>query len=355
MMAVWQIGFKASVIIITIYLLSQSTEAFAPIIISFISAFILHPVARALSKVRIYPSKRRLGMTGGILCSFIIAAIIGFFLICILLTPLIEEFSKLYKNIPHILTGIYLLLVEFENNVLLPLAHSGLYQQQSDQLITVLQQAITSSLSFSFNVLKNIANVSVQFISRMIGLIVVPVLTFYFIKDWRYIIEAFLTLFTKSHRIKVRLIINEMGRVISDFLRGQFLLCLIISICMFTGLSVLKIDYPLVLALFAGIAEAIPVVGPVLSSVPVIILGLIASPALGVKVAIFCFFLQQIENHIIVPKVMGGSINLHPVSVIISILIAGQFLGILGMIAALPTIALVRVLMKHFWITEERI
>jgi predicted PurR-regulated permease PerM len=147
----------------------------------------------------------------------------------------------------------------------------------------------------------------------------------------------------------------EMGQIIGDFLQGQFLLCSIIGGCMFIGLYSLNIKYPLVLAILAAITEAIPIIGPILASVPAIILGLTISPLVGLKVALFCFILQQLENHIIVPKVMGDRINLHPTIVIISLLLSGQFFGVLGMMVALPATALLKILMKYFWITEEKI
>lgn len=116
----------------------------------------------------------------------------------------------------------------------------------------------------------------------------------------------------------------------------------------------MNIGYPFVLATLAAMAEAIPIIGPILSAVPAIILGLAVSTKLGLKVAIFCFFLQQLENHVILPRVMGKSVNLHPVIIIISLLIGGQFLGVLGMLLALPVTALLNIFMQHFWIEEEK-
>lgn len=353
-MAIPLLMFKAAVVGLAVYLISQTLTAFVPISIAFILAFILYPLVKFLTALSIGGKKIKISVPLAILLAFCAFGLVLFILVSVLFAPLIEEFNKLYKNIPQILTGIQLLLVEFENDILLPLAKSGIYDKQSEQLIAFLQKAITGGLSFSFSLLKNIANLSVNVVAKVVELIVVPVLTFYFIKDWRIILNAFTSLFDVRHRPKVEVILFEMGRVVSDFLRGQFLLCLIIGILMFIGLSLLKIEYPLVLALLAGIAEAVPIVGPILSAVPAIFIGMVTSPYLGLKVALFCFFVQQLENHILVPKVMSGSIHLHPASVIISILVAGQFLGFLGMIIALPTIALLKVLMKHFWITEEK-
>lgn len=344
--------FKAAVIGAALYLFTHS-HAFIPVAAAIVLAFMLYPIVRALQRPFWGSGRRRLGIGAAILLSFLGTGVFVFMVAAVLFTPLIEEFGKLYKNIPQILTGFQGLLVEFEKNILLPLAKSGIYDAQSEQIIAFLQKLITGGLAFSFNLIKNVANLSVNFVAKMVEFIVVPVLVFYFIKDWRQMMAGFVSLFHARHRGKAELILLEMGEVVSAFLRGQLLLCVLVGVLMFCGLSLLRIEYPLVLALLAGIAEAVPVIGPVLSSVPAIFIGVLASPYIGFKVALFCFFIQQVENHIIVPKVMGGSIRLHPAGVIVSILVAGQYFGLLGMVMALPAVALVKVLMKHFWITEE--
>ena len=246
------------------------------------------------------------------------------------------------------------LLDLIKDNVIIPIVNSGIYREQSEQIFIMLQQAISKSAVFSFNLLKNIASLSFSFLSRSVELIVIPVLTFYLLKDWNVIVDWVISLFSLRSQSQAKKIIYEMGTVISDFLTGQFLLCIIIGTISFIGFYQMNIGYPFVLATLAAMAEAIPIIGPILSAVPAIILGLAVSTKLGLKVAIFCFFLQQLENHVILPRVMGKSVNLHPVTIIISLLIGGQFLGVLGMLLALPVTALLNIFMQHFWIEEEK-
>ena len=349
------IFFKAIMVSILLYILSESGTAYIPILISIIVAFILNPFVEWVTRYKLFLKYPDLGRSFAILLAFlvVIALIIG--IAMALFTPLIKEFNELYINIPQILTGIHGIVVEFQNNVVLPIQKDELYQNQSERFIDFLQQAITSSITFFYHFIKKVANLSINIVSRIVELVVVPVLTFYFLRDWRLIIDWFVNLFAIQSREKVRSILMEMGQAIGDFLQGQFLLCIIIGGCMFIGLYSLNIKYPLVLAILAAITEAIPIIGPILASVPAIILGLTISPIVGLKVALFCFILQQLENHLIVPKVMGDRINLHPTIVIISLLLSGQFFGVLGMMVALPVTALLKILMKYFWITEEKI
>lgn len=345
------VSFKAFVLLGSAYLFWKAEDAYLPILLSLLAAFVLHPLVQGLAAVRL--GRFRVGKTSAILLAFFIAAAAFFLLIGVILTPVVEELQKLYKNIPQMLTAIQEFLFLLQEHVLTPIVQSGILAEQSERFFALLQQAVTSGATFSFQVVKNVANTSFGVISRGIEFVVVPVLSFYFLKDWRQMTDWVVGLFSIGQRKKARDVLSDMGVVISEYLRGQVLLCLIIGAISFVGYSQLKIGYPFVLAILAGIMEAVPIVGPIFSAVPAILLGFAISPATGLKVLFFCFLLQQLENHIIVPKVMGGSIHLHPSIVIVSLLIGGQFLGIIGMMLAIPITALGNVLMRHFWITEE--
>lgn len=344
--------FKAIVIVGFLYIFIEAKAIYLPILASIGLSFILYPIVNRLTNIKVY--KYKIGKIPAIFIAFLFAIAVIAGLLSILVIPLVEEIEKLYKNIPYMLVTIDQLLDLIKDDVIIPIVNSGIYREQSEQIFIMLQQAISKSAVISFNILKNIASLSFSFLSRSIELIVIPVLTFYLLKDWTVIVEWIINLFPLQSQKQVKIIIHQMGTVISDFLTGQFLLCIIIGTISFIGFYQMKIGYPFVLATLAAIAEAIPIIGPILSAVPAIILGLAVSAKLGLKVAIFCFFLQQLENHVILPRVMGKSINLHPVIIIISLLIGGQFLGILGMLLALPVTALFNIFMQHFWIEEEK-
>ncbi len=322
------------------------------ILAAVVSAFILYPLVNKITKIKLI--KYRIPVIPAIFIAFFIAIFIVVGIASILVIPLVEEIEKLYKNIPQMMITIDRLLTVVKNDIIIPIVNSGMYREQSEQIFVMMQQAISTGATFSFNLLKNIASLSFMFLSRSVELVVIPVLTFYLLKDWRIIIEWIINLFPKENRKQARSIINDMGEVVGDFLTGQFLLCIIIGSISFIGFYQMNVGYPFVLATIAAIAEAIPIIGPIFSAVPAILLGLMVSTKLGIKVAIFCFFLQQLENHIILPRVMGKSINLHPIMIIVSLLIGGQFLGIIGMILAVPTTALLNIFMQYFWIEEEK-
>lgn len=146
---------------------------------------------------------------------------------------------------------------------------------------------------------------------------------------------------------------GEMAVVVSNYIRGQVLISIIMGLMVFCGMYFLQVDYPLVLGLLSTLTETIPILGPIVGAIPAIVLAYLVSPVLATKVAVFYIILHQLENHIIVPNVMGHTIDLHPTLVIISLLIGGHLYGIAGMILAVPVAAILKVLLRHLWNLDD--
>ncbi len=150
-------------------------------------------------------------------------------------------------------------------------------------------------------------------------------------------IEKFFLLLTPRHYHKQALsIARRMQMKVSQWLFGQMLLMIIAFVIYYIGLSLLHIPYALAIALFGGLMEILPYVGPVLAAIPAIIIGLLASPVLGVSALLFYIVAHQAEAHIIAPQVMKHSAGLNPVALIIAILVGLQLGGPIGIILAVP-------------------
>lgn len=123
------------------------------------------------------------------------------------------------------------------------------------------------------------------------------------------------------------------------WLQGQVALGLIVGILVYIGLSLLNIKFALLLAVVAGLLEIFPYIGPVLAGIPAIIIGFLQAPILGLWVFVLYVVIQQLENYVITPLVIGRVVGLNPIIVILALLIGGQLGGILGMILAVPLAA----------------
>lgn len=132
------------------------------------------------------------------------------------------------------------------------------------------------------------------------------------------------------------------------WLQGQLLLGLVMGLLVYVGLSLMGIKFALILGFLAAILEIVPIVGPVLAAIPAIIIAFLLSPALGLWVIVFYVIVQQLENHLLVPVVLGKTVGLNPVVVIIALLTGQQLAGIPGMILSVPVATIIVEMMEDF-------
>jgi predicted PurR-regulated permease PerM len=188
----------------------------------------------------------------------------------------------------------------------------------------------------------------VSVVGGIFGVVAILILAFYLMLDAENILRVFVRFFPRGRRQRVRHACEQVTLKVSAWLGGQLLLAGIIGSTAAIGLWLIGVPYFYVLAMVAGIGEMIPMIGPVLSAIPAIIVGFSVSPQMGVGVAIFFLVQQQIENHLLVPKVMERQVGVSAVVVVISLLLGGSLLGIVGAILAVPTAAILQVVFQEF-------
>ncbi len=152
----------------------------------------------------------------------------------------------------------------------------------------------------------------------------------------------------QAARITSRIFIRLGGWV-----SGQILLCVIIGCVSWVGLTLIGVPYAAVLALVAGIMEAVPNVGPIIAAVPAVIIAALYSPWQALLVALLYLGIQQLENYVIVPRVMSKAVELHPLAVLLALMIGCELLGVLGAVLAVPVAAAISVIVDE--IRSERL
>ena len=184
-------------------------------------------------------------------------------------------------------------------------------------------------------------------VGGVFGVVTILILAFYLLLESSAIVGSFVRMFPQSERARVEDASLRVSNKVSAWLGGQLLLGGIIGSTAAIGLFFLGVPYFYVLALIAGIGELIPIVGPILSAVPAIAVAFTVSPTLALGVAVFYFLQQQLENHVLVPKVMSRQVGLNASFVIIALMIGGSLLGMVGAILAIPTAAILQVLFEE--------
>lgn len=172
---------------------------------------------------------------------------------------------------------------------------------------------------------------------------IAPVLAFYMLKDMEGFKRRMTHAIPKRYRQDVIVLMRSIDAVLAGFIRGQVLLAVIVGALAALVTYLLGLRYSLLLGLVAGLTELIPYVGPILGAIPAIVAGLTVSPLTAIQVALGFAIIQQLENAVLSPKVIGERIGLHPLAVLLVVLGGGYLFGPWGLILALPLAGIVRV------------
>jgi predicted PurR-regulated permease PerM len=223
---------------------------------------------------------------------------------------------------------------------------------ETSQLRDELERNLSSLAGRSANILIGFAS---SFASGLLWLVVILVTSFYLLKDADKIRDYLYCLMPPDYRDELWALGGEISHIWNDFLRGQLVLCVVVGTAVGFSLWVIGLRNALILGILAGVLEIVPNLGPALSSVPAILIALlqgsnrlaISNVWFALLVAGLYVFIQQVENNYLVPRIIGRSVNLHPVVVLLGVVAGANLAGILGIFLAAPTMATVRVLARY--------
>ncbi len=188
---------------------------------------------------------------------------------------------------------------------------------------------------------------------NLINFIVFLVISFYLLLQRRNL-DNFLTKFLGSDgEEKGTRIVDKIEHRLGGWVRAEFFLMIIIGTLSYIGLRLLGIEYALPLAIFAGLLEIIPSIGPFISAIPAVLAGLIISPVMGLAVAALYFLIQQLENSLIVPQIMAKEVGINPLIIILGLISGFKLGGVVGAILAVPVILLIEIIFEEITASER--
>ena len=193
-------------------------------------------------------------------------------------------------------------------------------------------------------------------ISRIVSFLIFAFSGYYFLKEGGNAFDRMLHYIPKSHRVDVEILLRKINSVLSEYLRGQMFLVFLMSILTFLALSIVGVRFALLIAIFSGFAEIVPVIGPIIAgavaTITVLLTGTVnfgMTPVAGALVVVAIYFvLRYAEDYLVVPHVMGKITKLPPFIVFFSVIAAGHLWGIMGLILAVPLAAILRLLLEFF-------
>ncbi|MCP4537030.1 MAG: AI-2E family transporter [Chloroflexi bacterium] len=344
----WTTFTKRSVVLMLLVLLGMTLYRFRnvipPLMIAFLVAFILHSIVGFIS------SRLRIshGSATNIVFLVLITMMLGAVVAPVSAIPSIQEIVDFVENdLSNIITEIDTFLSEPVQIWQYSLDLSTI----SDDLVGAIQSFVSSVAEGTVDIVRNVA-------SGIFWLIIILTVAFYLVKDAARFAEQFDDLAPPDYREDMVHIRHQITDVWNAFLRGQLVMGLAMVVLTTVVCAIVGLPYALVLGLIAGVTEFIPNVGPIIALIPAVLVALFKGSTVFVEmnplgfaglVLLLYLIIQQIEGNVLLPRIMGESLNLHPLIVLIGIIVGGNMAGIVGMLLAAPVLATLRVASNYIF------
>lgn len=302
---------------------------FFPIVIAGFLFFLLNPVVNFLHRKKVPRS-----------LAIIIIYVVVIGIIVLIVGSLIPTISKQFTALANALPGYTNTAIDFFNNHLVKSsqfqwavnAQQNLLQTLENRLIS-FANTLPATITFSItNIVGVIANIAVI-------LVTVPFLLFYMLKDGYKFPAAISKLIPAAIKDESLTILKETGETLSNYIHGQITVALTVGLMTFIGYLIIKLPFALVMALAVAFTYFIPYIGLFIGAIPAIIIAFFDSQTEVLLVLLVLVISQQVEANLLSPLILGKSLDIHPVTIIIILLAAGNIAGVLGMILAVPTYA----------------
>lgn len=326
-----------------LWLVWSARAALPAFFIGLALAFVLDPVVTLLERWRV---PRWLG----VLLSY--AGVVAFFwvVLAFALPPIARQTRDFITHLPELgatITNAQNAVVEWYRSLPLP----GDLRATIDESI---RNAETSLLDAVRGVLGPTVGTLLRTVAFVAGLVIIPVWLFFVLKDRAGFRRAVAGAVPESWQADADNTLSIFSRVGGRWVRGELLLGSAVFLASVIGLLILTLigfrefgQFTLILALIAGILEWFPIIGPIVAAIPALLVAISISPAAALAVVLLYTGIQQLENNLLVPKVMGDAVELHPAVLIVALVVGGGLFGIGGAILAAPVVAIARDLYRY--------
>jgi predicted PurR-regulated permease PerM len=255
----------------------------------------------------------------------------------------IRQIDQLINNIPE--------YVKSSKDLFNYLMHTDLYNWVQEQKL--LEKVNSSMLKWLTNFTDNITagmQTAIGVITSItVTIITVPFILFYMFKDGKKFPLAVMRFIPANYRNEGLNIIRETGETLGTYIQGQTLVCLAVGFLTFIGFLIIHLPYALLLGLIIAVTNIIPYLGPFIGAAPAVIVGLLDSPSKALLAVIVVVVVQQIDGNIMSPLIIGKRLDMHPLTIIVLLLVAGNLAGVLGMILAVPVYAVAKTVVINIY------
>ena len=333
--------FAALVVGIVLYL---GRDALSPFVVGLLFVYLLDPAVERL---------RRLGVPRGLAVLLVYAVLAAVVVTVLVLTipPLVSQVAQFFGDTPKLAALIQDQLRNLRE-IYLSIHLPTEIRATIDQALGQLGKGTTLNPADVVPVFSSLAG----FVASTFGYLIIPVWVFYLLKDRPSLTRAFDRSLPVEWREDAWGVIHVAETVFGQWVRGQLVLGSTVAVATFLGLEILgaTVDpvftqFALFLAILAGFLELLPIIGPIIAAVPLVLLGATASFQATIAALALAFVIQQLENYFLVPKIQGDAVRMHPSGVMFALIVGGAIAGLLGAILALPIAATGRDIFRYLF------
>lgn len=307
-----------------------------PFFIGFVIAWLFNPLVVKLEN-------RGWNRAVASMVIFLVFILIIFAFFSMLIPTIYTQLNDLIASLPGIFNSLKNWITNFLNNfnssdmVDVASIEANIFKSMEDlgtNLTTNLPSMIMNIVGVVFSGLGTMA------ISLVVGL--------YLLFDFNNATDHLLKYIPKTHKYEIETLINQMGEELRKCVRGTLTVACMVFVCDSLGFALAGLKAPILFGLLCGITDLIPYIGPYIGGAAAVIVGFSQNPMIGIIVLSVAVVVQLVENYVLQPVVMSKTVELHPVTIIIGLLIFGHFFGIIGMILAMPIMSLIKVVYRFF-------
>lgn len=303
-----------------------------PFIVAMIISYILNPIVNLLSE-------RRVPRTLAVLLIYALFLVSLVVITMNLIPVFIKQLRELNEHLPELTSKVKMFVDGVHQNKQIPFGIREAFGRALMQLEITINESVSDF---------------VQEIGSTIGFIfiimIVPFVAFYMLKDFKLIEKTVLTMIPKTHRKGTLKLLFDIDRALGNYIRGQFIVCMVIGLLAYIGYWIIDLPYPLLLASGVAIFNIIPYVGPFFGAAPAFIMASAVSVKMMLLVIVVNVTVQMLEGNLVSPQVVGKSMNMHPLLIIFALLVGGEIAGIVGLILAVPVFAVLKVILQHLYL-----
>ncbi|MHC5248876.1 AI-2E family transporter [Enterococcus sp. LJL120] len=302
---------------------------FAPLLTAGFLYYLLNPVVELLEKFHI---KRTLAVV--IMLLVLLGAII--LILFSVIPSLINQLAQLSASLPSFIRQLETWVNDFASTPLMQNLDLSSYLDQLNLSYGSIIQQFVSSLSSSLGSLVS------AIASATVLIITVPFVLFYMLKDGKRFAPSIQKVFPEKRQTQIMELLGQLNKTLSNYISGQAIECLFVGTFTFLGYWLIGVDYAFLFGVIAGLTNLIPYLGPYIGLAPAVVVTVFDSPIRALLCCVVVLIVQQVDGNVIYPNVIGKSLAIHPLTIILILLVAGNLAGLLGIFLGVPFYAICR-------------